>query len=40
MKDELARSQQLRIVNLDPAYFFEYRVEDTHRLPPRRVWAR
>jgi TldD protein len=29
MKDELARSQQLRIVNLDPAYFFEYRVEDT-----------
>ena len=29
MKDELKRSSQLHIVNLDPAYFFEYRVEDT-----------
>jgi TldD protein len=29
MKDEIARSKQLRIVNLDPTYFFEYRVEDT-----------
>lgn len=29
MKDELARSKELRIVNLDPAYFFSYRIEDT-----------
>jgi len=29
MKDEIARSKQLKIVNLDPTYFFEYRVEDT-----------
>ena len=29
MKDELARSKELRIVNLDPAYFFFYRLEDT-----------
>ncbi len=29
MQDELKRSSQLHIVNLDPAYFFEYRVEDT-----------
>ena len=29
MKDEMDRSRQLHIVNLDPAYFFEYRVEDT-----------
>ncbi len=29
MKDEIARSKQLRIVNLDPTYFFEYRIEDT-----------
>ena len=30
MKDEMARSKELRIVNLDPAYFFSYRIEDTH----------
>ena len=29
MKDELARSRQLRIVSLDAPYFIEYRVEDT-----------
>ena len=29
MKDELERSRQLRIVSLDPPYFFEYRIEDT-----------
>ncbi len=29
MKDELKRSSELHIVNLDPAYFLEYRVEDT-----------
>ena len=29
MKDEMSRAQQLKIVNLDPSYFFEYRVEDT-----------
>lgn len=29
MKDELKRSSEIHIVNLDPAYFFEYRVEDT-----------
>lgn len=28
MKDELARSRQLRIVSLDAPYFIEYRVED------------
>ncbi len=28
MKDELAHSRQLRIENLDPLYFIEYRVED------------
>ena len=30
MKDEMARSKELRIMNLDPAYFFSYRIEDTH----------
>ena len=29
MQDELKRSSALHIVNLDPPYFFEYRVEDT-----------
>ena len=29
MQDELKRSSALHIVNLDPAYFLEYRVEDT-----------
>jgi len=29
MQDEMNRSREIRIVNLDPAYFFEYRVEDT-----------
>lgn len=29
MKDELERSRQLHIANLDAPYFFEYRVEDT-----------
>jgi predicted Zn-dependent protease len=29
MQDELKRSSDLRIVNLDPVYFLEYRVEDT-----------
>jgi TldD protein len=29
MKDEMERSRQLRIVSLDPPYFFEYRIEDT-----------
>jgi len=29
MKDEMARSKELRILNLDPAYFFSYRIEDT-----------
>ncbi len=28
MKDELARSRQLRIISLDPPYFFEYCVAD------------
>ncbi len=28
MKDELARSRQLRIISLDPPYFFEYRVAE------------
>jgi len=30
MKDELARSRQLRIVSLDAPYFIEYRVEDVN----------
>jgi TldD protein len=29
MKDELERSRQLHLANLDPPYFIEYRVEDT-----------
>lgn len=29
MKDELARSRQLRIVSLDAPYFVEYRIEDS-----------
>ena len=29
MKDEMERSKQLHILNLDQPYFFEYRVEDT-----------
>ena len=29
MKDELERSSQLHIANLDAPYFIEYRVEDT-----------
>ncbi|HLG96026.1 MAG TPA: metallopeptidase TldD-related protein [Bryobacteraceae bacterium] len=29
MKDEMERSKQLHILNLDPPYWFEYRVEDT-----------
>ena len=28
MQDELARTRSLRIVNLDPPYYIEYRVED------------
>jgi hypothetical protein len=30
MKDELARSRQLRIISLDAPYFIEYRVEDVN----------
>jgi len=29
MKDELDRSRQIHLANLDPPYFIEYRVEDT-----------
>lgn len=30
LKDEMARSRQLKIAGLDAPYFFEYRVEDTN----------